>query len=248
MPAAAPTAVLLHSPLTTSVAWGALPALLGARGLAAVAPEVAGDEEPPYAARWVAHAALAVAAAVPAGQPVVLVAHSGAGPLLPRLAAACRAGGRPVTAYAFLDAMLPPAPTVGAPSRMDLLRAEDAELAETLHEALHAGDRFPAWSDEDLAAHVPDPVARAALLRGLRPRGHDFFTEPLPVARDWPDAPCGYLRTSPAYAFWGRSARARGWPVAEHPAGHFAALADAGGTADALAALLERCGVPAARP
>jgi hypothetical protein len=31
----------------------------------------------------------------------------------------------------------------------------------------------------------------------------------------------------------------RGWPVAEHPAGHFAAVEDPAGTARALCALME---------
>jgi hypothetical protein len=38
-------------------------------------------------------------------------------------------------------------------------------------------------------------------------REHDH----LPV--DWPDAPCGYLQTDPAYAAQTRVAELRGWPV-----------------------------------
>jgi hypothetical protein len=78
----------------------------------------------------------------------------------------------------------------------------------------------------------------------LRPRGHDFFAEPLPVAPDWPDAPCGLLRLSPAYDASARQARQRGWPVLDgpddRPGGHFAALVDPAAVADDLEDLLGR--------
>ena len=66
------------------------------------------------------------------------------------------------------------------------------------------------------------------MVGSLRPRGLDFFTEPLPVAADWPDAPCGYLRLSAGYAQPMRSARSRGWPVveADPSGGHFAACVE----------------------
>ena len=80
----------------------------------------------------------------------------------------------------------------------------------------------------------------AALVASLRPRRLDFFTEPLPVAAGWPDAPCGYLRLSAAYDTWLERARALTWPTASLDAGHFHALVDPGGLAGALLALLAR--------
>ncbi|MFB9838104.1 hypothetical protein ACFFNX_38670, partial [Actinoallomurus acaciae] len=65
------TLVLLHSPLTTASAWGALPAALGAYDV--VVPEIADDDRPPYAGRYVARAALEITAAG-ARPPLVLVA------------------------------------------------------------------------------------------------------------------------------------------------------------------------------
>jgi hypothetical protein len=73
----------------------------------------------------------------------------------------------------------------------------------------------------------------------LRARGADFFAEGPPMPQDWPDAPCGYLHTSARHDDQARQARMRGWPVAEHPAGHFAAVEDPAGTARALCALME---------
>jgi hypothetical protein len=224
--------ILLHSPLVGAASWGTLPAALERRGLPTVLVDVRDDAEPPYAQRYVARASLQIAAERPE-PPLVLVGHSGAGPLLPQLGWAQRAARRHVAAYLFLDAMLP---RPGRSSRLDILEAEDPELAAALREH----PRFPEWTDAELTPVVPDPSLRAALLASLRPRGLDFFTEPLPYPPDWPDAPCGYLRTSPAYDSALRLARARDWPTLERGGGHFAALTDPEGLAHDLAALIAR--------
>lgn len=190
------TLVLLHSPLTTASAWGSLPAALGAYDV--VVPEVTGDDRPPYAGRYVAHAALEIAAAR-VRPPLVLVAHGDAGPLLPPIGAAQRAAHRLVGAYVFLDAELP------RPVR--------------------------AGRSGHTAEEVPAGVT-------LRSRGADFFAEEPPMAPDWPDAPCGYLRTSAGRERQAGQARLRGWPVIEYLVGHFAAAQDPTGTAGALSALM----------
>jgi pimeloyl-ACP methyl ester carboxylesterase len=223
----ATTIVLVHSPLTGAAAWGSLPGVLRDRGHRVVVADVQDDDGPPYASRFVARAALQVRSAAGAG-PTYLVGHSGAGYLLPLLGAARRAARAPVSGYVYLDAGLPP----GRPtSRLDLMRAESPEHADELVALLDAGGRYPAWPD-------------AGLRRLARPRGRDFFTEPLPVAPDWPDAPCGFLRLSPAYDGALRLARLRGWPVIDgpddRPGGHFAALVDPAGVADDLVELLGR--------
>lgn len=236
------TVVLAHSPLVGAAAWGRLPAALESRDGVdrVVVVDVRDDDEPPYAGRYVARAALQVCDAV-GDAPALLVGHSGAGYLLPLLGAARRAARASVAGYVFLDAGLPPSrPT----SRLDLLRGEDPSHAEELAPHLAAGGLFPDWSDDDLRRLVPDAEARAALVRSLRPHGQDFFTEPLPVAPDWPDAPCGYLRLSPAYDSSARLARSRGWAVvagpADRPGGHFAFLADPDTVADDVRELLSR--------
>ncbi|MFI0448158.1 hypothetical protein [Actinomadura sp. 6N118] len=51
-------------------------------------------------------------------------------------------------------------------------------------------------------------------------REHDHEDPPAPVPADWPDAPCGYLRTNGAepdeHRQAMREATLRGWPVVEH--------------------------------
>jgi hypothetical protein len=230
------TVVLLHSPLLIATAWGDWPTELERAGLAALAVDVSEDLAPPYAAAYIASAAKQITAATDVRQPLVLVGHSGAGPLLPQIAAACRAGRRPVRGYVFLDAGLPRP----AASRLDLMESEDAEFAAALREHLTAGGRFPDWTADDLAGAVPDRSARKMIIGTMRPRDLDFFTEPIPGPADWPDAPCGYLQTSSAYDKPARQAAHRGWPVANLDAGHFAPLAAPAELASTIRQLLER--------
>jgi len=228
--------VLAHSPLTGPVAWGGLPEALRDRGHVVLVLDVRDDDYPPYATRYVARAALQLRAADIA-EPVVLVAHSGAGYLLPSLGAARRADRGRISGYVFLDAGLPAAR--GA-TRLSLLRAEDEDLATELEASLRAGERFPTWTEHDLRSLVPNDTTRAALVASLRPRGLDFFTEELPYPGDWPDAPCGYVQLTAPYDVAARLAAARGWPVLRPslPGGHFAACVDPTGVTDALDELL----------
>ena len=237
-----PTSVaLLHSPLTGAAAWGRLPEVLREMGLLVVEPEVTDDEAPPYASRYIGRAAVQLSVELDgreSSSSTVLVAHSGAGPLLPALGFARRSARRPVSGYVFLDAGLPRPGR--AASRLDLLDAEDSGFATLLRTHLASGGRFPDWSDDELAEDVADAADRALLMASLRSRTIEFFDEPLPTSADWPDAPCGYLQTSPAYEACARLARGRGWPVLETDAGHFAALSDPERTASRLLELFAR--------
>ena len=230
------TVVLLHSPLVGVASWGSVPEALGRGGARAVAPAVVGDERPPFAERYVRGAVAGVLGSDPGPGPLVLVGHSGAGPLLGAVGTGLRAAGRPGGGYLFCDAGLP---EDGA-TRLELLAAEDRDMAEAFRAELERGGRFPDWGDADLEPVLPDPAARAALLGSLRPRGLGFFTEPLPPAAGWPDAPCGYLRLSAVYDGWAAAAAANGWPTARLDAGHFHPLVDPDGVATALLALLAR--------
>jgi hypothetical protein len=230
------TLVLLHSPLVGVESWGRLPEALGRGGIGAVAVAVDRDDRPPFAEGYVRGAVDGVPEAPRRTGPLVLVGHSGAGPLLGAVGTRLRAAGRPCAGYLFCDAGLP---QDGA-SRLELLAVEDRAMAEAFRVELERGGRFPEWGDADLAPLVPDPATRAALIGSLRPRGLAFFTEPLPPAPGWPDAPCGFLRLSAAYDRWAAAAATRGWPTAGLDAGHFHPLVDPDGVAAAMLALLAR--------
>jgi hypothetical protein len=222
--------VLLHSPLTGPVAWGQLPTRLRKHGYDVIVINVQDDDEAPFAERYVTSAAGQISVADPA-LPTVFVAHSGAGPLLPAVAANLPAAWRPPGGYILLDAGIP---RTGQPSRLDLVHEEDDNFAVVFRDSLDAGARFPTWMVDELADVVPSRDDRIDLVRSLRPRGRDFFTEPLPAFDVWPDAPCGYLRTSAAYDYWLRTAEESGWPVVHLDLGHFPALANPEATLDAL--------------
>jgi len=207
--------VLIHSPLVGPFTWALAADELRQMNAEVVAPalqDVGGTGEP-YWKRHVASVTRALMAA-PVDRALILVAHSGAGPLLPPVRQATR---RSIAAYLFVDAVLP---EDGA-SRLDLMAQESAEMAEEFRQALASGARFPAWGDSDLAEVIPDAGLRRRMLTELRPRPLAFFEEPLPVFEDWPDAPCGYLKFSSAYAPYAALARSNGWACRELPGGHF---------------------------
>lgn len=207
--------VLLHSPLVGPASWAPVAQRLRAQGERVYVPplEEAEELDTPY---WQQHVAAIrrALAALPADEPLHLVAHSGAGPLLPAIGAALP---QPVRCYLFVDAGIP---RDGA-SRLDLIAEEAPEWIDTLRAHLAAGGLFPTWDEATLRPLLPKAAPRQALLAELRPRPRAFFEEPLPVFVGWPDAPCAYLQLSPAYDVPARQAAARGWPLIRLAAGHF---------------------------
>ena len=112
------TYVLLHSPLVGPLTWSRVAEELRRRGEGVVLPTLTTDltGEQPY---WRQHVAQVARAVEDVGdQPLVLVGHSGAGPLLPAVAAALDG---PISTYLFVDCDLP---QDGA-SRLDLFASEE---------------------------------------------------------------------------------------------------------------------------
>ncbi|TDE27664.1 hypothetical protein [Actinomadura sp. 6K520] len=88
-----------------------------------------------------------------------------------------------------------------------------------------AGPLLPGISLAQRAAHRPVGgylFVDADLPRPLHLHGEGSPHDELPMPPDWPEAPCGYLRTHPGRAASAkhdealREARLRGWPVTEH--------------------------------
>jgi pimeloyl-ACP methyl ester carboxylesterase len=234
---AAPSFVLVQSPLGGPSTWEPVAGALRRRGAVATVPALTepGQGEP----FWHGHARAPAAAlaAAPDG-PVVLAGHSGGGPLLPAVRAAA---GRAAAAYLFVDSGLP----VDGQARLGALAAEDPALAAEFERHLGAGGRYPEWTDEQLASEIPDPAWRRRVLAELRPRARPFWTEPLSVPAGWPDAPCAYLRLSASYLVPARQARERGWPLRELDAGHFHLLTDPDAVAGAMLDLVDECAAAA---
>ncbi|MGZ9223516.1 MAG: alpha/beta hydrolase, partial [Anaerolineales bacterium] len=156
---------------------------------------------------------------IPKEEAVTLVAHSGAGPLLPAIRQYLP---NPVNAYVFVDAGIPR----DGSTRLDLMKWEDPGWAEQFQEELERGEHFPNWSFDDLRDVIPDESLRRQMVAEIRPRGLSFFTEPIPVVSGWPDAPCIYIRFSAPYNRPAAQAQQAGWPTYELEAGHFHMLVD----------------------
>ena len=220
--------VLIHSPLLGGLTWTLVADELQLRGHKVFIPILkdSPDSKEPY---WKQHAQSVsqALADIPKEETVTLIGHSGAGPLLPAIRQSIL---NPVRAYVFVDAGIP---RDGA-SRLDLIKSEDPEWAKQFEENLRCGGQFPNWSSEDLQEIIPDENLRNQLVAEIHPRGWGFFTEPIPVFQEWPDAPCIYIRFSAPYEKPAAQARRSGWQVYELRAGHFNILVDASAVTDII--------------
>ncbi len=215
-----PLLILIHSPLVGPLTWEPVAQHLRQQGYEVLVPTLL-DTEKSAAPYWEQHAQAIRQALkpVPEARSLALIAHSGAGALLPAIS---MISGHPIAAYLFVDAGLPH----GGLSRLAEMETTVPELGKELRASLEAGGSYPNWSDEDLRELVPDARLRSGLLAEMHPRGLDFFTESLPMIEEWPDAPCGYLRLSEGYAWQSQQARRAGWPCQELNAGHFHMLVE----------------------
>lgn len=220
--------VLIHSPLVGDLTWTLVAEELQQRGQAVIVPHLkdSPDSKEPF---WKQHAESVSQELVyiPKNQGVTLVAHSGAGPLLPAIRESIP---NPVNAYVFVDAGIPRADA----SRLDLMKSEDPDWAEQFEATLKQGERFPTWSVGDLREIIPDEKLRQQVVSEIQPRALPFFTEPIPVFDTWPDAPCIYILFSPPYTNVEIQARQAGWVTYSLEAGHFHMLVNPKVVADLI--------------
>jgi hypothetical protein len=144
---------------------------------------------------------------------VVLVAHSGAGVLLPYLAEALQ----PTRVSAvFADAALPAEPGPGA--------ITDSGFLPFLRDIASDGILPPWpqwWSSADLSPLYPDDDTRRIIEAEAPALPLAFFEEQLPeTPPSWRFLAKGYLRFSEAYEALANEARRRGWPVRDLPGEH----------------------------
>ena len=212
--------VLIHSPLVGPLTWRLVADQMRQRGLNVLVPILkdSPDSKKPF---WKQHAESVpqALAQIPKSTLFTLVAHSGAGPLLPAIRQYLP---NPVNSYVFVDAGIPR----DGSTRLDLMKSEDPEWAEQFQAELERGEHFPNWSLEDLRDVIPDESLRKQTGAEIRPRGLSFFMETIPVFSGWPEAPCIYIRFSAPYESPATQARQAGWPTYELEAGHFHMLVD----------------------
>jgi hypothetical protein len=195
------TYLLVHPPLLGPAVWRPVARVLSGQGHVALVPDLRSEVDPPEG--WWDRAADAAAATAGDDQ-VIVVGHSGAGVLLPAIAARLTS----VRSVVFVDAVVP-APS-GATATSNKLRSfvDDLPVEDGL---------LPPWSQwwgaGTLAELLPDPAQRE-LLEAEQPRlARSFYDLAVPVPGAWPDERVGYLRLSPAYDEHAREAAERGWLV-----------------------------------
>jgi hypothetical protein len=241
--------VLVHAPVLGPASWMPVAAELSGGGCLVAVPSLtdfaAGG--PPYAAALIrlcadqARMAMRPATAERAADHVVLVVHSGAGPLAAHIAAAVRAGeANPAEVMVvFADA--------GLPSESGATPVVDGGFLPYLREIARDGvvppwDQW--WPGAEPSELFPSEAARDAVLADTRPLPLAFFEESLPggpaVWRAVRQA--AYLLFSDAYRQEGDEARRRGWPVTELAGSHLHPLARPAEVASAIIGLAERLG------
>jgi hypothetical protein len=161
--------------------------------------------------------------------PLVLVGHSGAGPLLPAFADALELD---VAGLVFLDSDLP---TPGRAWRETV----DPGLVREVKASVRDGrlPRWDRWFAEDPLRLVPAELREE--MRDEAPEvPWEFLKEQRPVV-EWSGA-CGYVLLSSAYEEQADRAEALGWPVERVESHHLAAATSPSTVAAALKAVISR--------
>jgi hypothetical protein len=215
--------VLVHSPVTGPSTWRWVAEELTARGHRVVVPPV-----PPAATALGWSAFVGAVGALAAGHDSpVLVGHSGAGPLLPRIGTRLNA-----RALVFVDAGVPPEvgeTTVVPDEFLEFLRglANDGVL--------------PPWSEwfgpDSMRELIPDDRTREIVSAELPAVPLSYFEARMPVPVGWTNTRCGYVLLSEAYADQATKAEASGWPVARLPGAHLDIVTRPAAIADAILAV-----------
>jgi hypothetical protein len=221
------TVVLVHSPLVGPSTWSGVAELLRGNGFHCAVPVLTGalTSGPPYYPKL----ASAAAGALDGHGAVVLVGHSGAGPVLPAIADAVGGDAR---AAVFVDAILPHPgrswlDTAPPPLREQLLGLARAGVLPPWHEW------FPPGVVEQL---VPDGGILRQFVAEIPRVPLAYFEEPAPATRDWDRLRCAYLRFGAAHDATADEAERRGWPVEREDWDHLRMLT----APEAVAVLLTR--------
>lgn len=214
--------VLIHSPLVGPSTWSWVADELRHRGHRAFVPSIVAGAQ---SGSWRSCVDV-VLREVPTVGRTVLVGHSGAGPLLPPIAAGME---EPLSRVVFVDAGMPP--PRGATELMP--EAFAAHLKGLAHDGV-----LPPWSEwfgpGTLEGLVPDAAQRNAVVTDLPTLPLAYFDGTVPVPDGWSAIDGTYILLSEIYRTDANAAAARGWPVIEMLGGHLDLVTRPTELADAL--------------
>lgn len=212
--------VLLHSPLVGPTTWRWVAEALSAAGQETVVPDL-------RAAATTGHPDAVIstaAAAIPQEwSGPVIVGHSGAGSIVPSVAAQIR-----VAKLVFVDAGLPPCEGRVTPS---------VDFLEQLH-ALAVDGLLPKWStwwgDGAMEALVPSQHRRTEVEAEIVEIPFAYFESTFEVPAGWCDTAGSFLLLSESYRADAERARTLGWPTIERIGNHLDIVNDADAVAGTI--------------
>jgi hypothetical protein len=219
---------LVHSPLVGHSVWGHVGTVLRRNGHRVTVPSLPGV----VTGGPIWRGQVAVVASV--DEPTALVAHSGAGPLMPAVVDAVP-GSPPVV---LVDAALPH-PGV---SRLDDMPDDPAHRLRALESHGHL-PRWHEWFPEEaLRRLIPDDTLWGELVASCPDLSLDLMTEPMPDAPDLDPAATSYVRLSAAYDAAADRADSLGWATRRLDLHHLALLTHPAEVAEAVEQAIQALG------
>ena len=214
--------VLAHAPLVGPSCWRWVADVLVDSGAEVVVPDLHRLARGPRAHDF----AEAVAAVIHEQESVVLVGHSGAGPLLPL---AVEMAGSTTARYVFVDAAVPPpgSPLPASPA----FRAQLEALVEPdgLLPPWHTW-----WGPDGMASLVPDRDRRSAVTADIPRLPLAYFDVEIVAPTGWQRRPGAFVLLSETYRSSADVAAHWGWPVLEVMGTHLELVNDPEAVAAAI--------------
>lgn len=162
---------------------------------------------------------------------VVLVGHSGAGPLLPLAAATCDLMS---VRYVFVDAAIPPPGSVLPTS---------ADFRQQLEALVDADGLLPPWHTwwgrDGMTWLVPDPDRRRRVTADVPRLPLSYFDAEVIAPSGWERAAGGFVLLSETYRSFARTAVSYGWPLVEVSGTHLELVNDPKTVAQAIISALD---------
>jgi len=225
--------VLVHSPLLSPMFWGPVAAMLRGRGQLVFTADMSGALAK---GRGYADTQADLVASAVDSDLARLVAHSGAGPILPVMAEKLRSRGVTVSDSVFVDAGLP------HPGHSRFAVLPEPAVAHLLSMIVDGWlPPWPSWwSPEELREMVSDADLRRQLVAACPQLPVGLFSEPMPAGDQIAMGRLRFCRLSSTYDTAADQAARDGWEVMRLATHHLAPMTDPESVTDAIQELAAR--------